>query len=227
MVFLVSGAATCLACASLIGGFSLGFDGWLNVTSSPRPADAIICIGGGTFNHDIPTTDGWQRIHTSVQLFADGYAPVVVFTGRGNSRISEAEIYADAGRWLGLPDAAIRLDPLPAGTAEHPDALLKSMDGRITRSSRLLLVTSNLHSRRVLMTFRKRGFTNVSVVSGYSAKKALPDATRRSQSALPAFAPDSKQYADPLFKLAQGSSVLFTALREWAALAVYRARGLV
>ena len=226
-MFLVSGAVTCLACASLIGGFSLGFDGWLNVTSSPVPADAIICIGSGTINHDIPTAEGWLRIHTSVQLFADGYAPVVVFTGRGNSKVSEAEIYADAGRWLGLPDAAIGLDPLPASTAEHPEALLKSMAGRITPSTRLLLVTSNLHSRRVLMTFRKRGFTSVTVVSEYSAKNDLPNARRRQQSALPAFTRDNKQYADPLFKLAQGSSVLFTALREWAALAVYRARGLV
>jgi hypothetical protein len=37
--------------------------------------------------------------------------------------------------------------------------------GHITCDSRLLLVTSNLHSRHVPMTFRKHGFTNVAVVS--------------------------------------------------------------
>jgi hypothetical protein len=126
----------------------------------------------------------------------------------------------DAARWIGL-------DPLPASTAGHPDALLKSMAGRITPSTRLLLVTSPLHSRRVLMTFRKRGFTNVTVVSEYSAKSLLPSARRRQASALPSFTPESKQYTDPLFKLARGSSRLFTALREWAAIAVYRVRGLV
>ena len=126
----------------------------------------------------------------------------------------------DAARWIGL-------DPLPASTAGHPDALLKSMAGSITPSSRLLLVTSNLHSRRVLMTFRKRGFTNVTIVSEYSAKNVLPSATRREKSALASFTHDTKQYADPLFKLAQGSIVLFTALREWAAIVVYRARGQV
>jgi uncharacterized SAM-binding protein YcdF (DUF218 family) len=226
-LLVVWGAASGLTCLLLISGRSPGFDRWLNVATSPIPADAIVCIGGGTMNHDLPTADGWQRIHASVQLFADGYAPVVVFTGRGNSKVSEAELYADAARWLGLPAPAIALDPLPASTAEHPDALLKSMAGRITQHSRLLLVTSSLHSRRVLMTFRRRGFTNVTIVSDYVAKNALPQAMRRPASALPAFKSDSKDYGDPLFRLAQGSSVLFTALREWAALAVYRARGLV
>ena len=227
VLLIVWGVATALGCVMLIAGGPPVIDRWLNVTSNPIKADAIVCIGGGTISHDIPTADGWQRIHASVQLFADGYAPLVVFTGRGNARVSEAEIYADAAKWLGLPASAIGLDPLPASTAEHPDALLKSLDGRISRTTRLLLVTSNLHSRRVLMTFRRRGFTNVTVVSDYVAKNALPLAMRRPASALPAFKPDSKNYSDPLFRLAHGSSALFTTLREWAALAVYRMRGLV
>jgi uncharacterized SAM-binding protein YcdF (DUF218 family) len=224
-ILLVSGAAALLACAWLIAGLPLGIDGSLNVTSAPISADAIVCIGGGTTGHDLPTADGWQRIYTSVQLFADKYAPVVVFTGRGNAKVSEAEIYADAGKWLGMRADAIRLDPLPAGTADHPGTLLKSMDGRITRNSRLLLVTSNLHSRRVLMTFRRRGFTSVTVVSDYTARTRQPDATRREVSSLPAFTSDNKQYADPLFTLAQRSSALFTALREWAAIGVYWWKG--
>lgn len=50
-----------------------------------------------------------QRIYTSVQLHADGFAPIVIFTGRGNAKVSEAEIYADAAEWLGLPGDAIRM----------------------------------------------------------------------------------------------------------------------
>jgi uncharacterized SAM-binding protein YcdF (DUF218 family) len=219
------GAATLITCACLIAGTSLGVERALDVTSRPTRADAIVCIGGGTTGHDLPTADGWQRIATAAALFADGYAPMVVFTGRGNARVSEAEIYAEAGQWLGVPAPAVALDPLPASTAEHPDALLKSLGGRLTRDSRLLLVTSSLHSRRVLMTFRRHGFTNVAVVSGYSAGRRLGGQARREQSSLPAFRPDSKQYGDPLFNLAQNSSALFIALREWAAIVVYRVRG--
>ena len=224
-LLILSGAATLVTGALLAAGLSPGVDRWLDVTSSPRQADAIVCIAGGTTGHDLPTADGWQRIATSAELFADGFAPLVVFTGRGSATVSEAEIYAEAAQWLGLPAPAISLDPLAASTAEHPEALLKSMAGRITRDSRLLLVTSNLHSRRVLMTFRRQGFTSVAVVSNYSAKRRLPGNGRREQSALPAFRTDSKQYTDPLFTLSQRSSELFSALREWAAIAVYRIKG--
>jgi|SRR5262245_17439624 len=220
----LAGGVTLVTCACLVSGFSPRQ--WLDVTSSPRQADAIVCIGGGTTGHDLPTADGWQRIATSAELFADGYAPTVVFTGRGSAAVSEAEIYAEAAQWLGLPAAAIALDPLAASTAEHPATLLKSVPGRITRESRLLLVTSVLHSRRVLMTFRRQGYTNVAVVANHVASRRLPGKVRQDRSSLPAFTPDDKQYTDPLFTLAQGSSALFTALREWAAIAVYRARGL-
>jgi uncharacterized SAM-binding protein YcdF (DUF218 family) len=222
---LAAGALSIAGLVWLLAGLPLLVDTPLNVTTRPTPADAIVCIGGGTTNHELPTGAGWQRIYTSVQLLADGYAPVIVFTGRGNEEVSEAEIYADAARWLGMPGDAARLDPLPASTADHPDTLLKSLGGSVTRDSRLLLVTSSLHSRRVLMTFRKRGFTNVTVVSDYTARTRLPHATRREVSSLPAFRSDNKQYGDPLFTLGQRSSALLTALREWAAIAVYRWKG--
>lgn len=222
---LVAGALSIAGFLWLLAGLPLLIDAPLNVTTRPTRADAIVCIGGGTTSHDLPTDGGWQRIYTSVQLLADGYAPTIVFTGRGNEKVSEAEIYADAARWLGMPGDAARLDPLPASTADHPDTLLKSLAGTITRDSRLLLVTSNLHSRRVLMTFRKRGFTNVTVVSDYTARARLPHATRKEVSSLPEFKSDHKQYGDPLFTLTQRSSALLIALREWSAIAVYRWKG--
>lgn len=48
----------------------------------------------------------------------------------------------------------------------------------------IVLYASDLHSRRVLMTFRKRGFTNVTVVSDYTAHARLPYATRKEVSSL-------------------------------------------
>ncbi|OFW05497.1 MAG: hypothetical protein A3H96_12350 [Acidobacteria bacterium RIFCSPLOWO2_02_FULL_67_36] len=224
---LVAGALSTLGFLWLLAGLPLLIDAPLNVAAAPAQADAIICIGGGTTSHDLPTAEGWQRIYTSVQLLADHYAPVVVFTGRGNEKVSEAEIYADAARWLGMPADAARLDPLPAGTADHPATLLKSLAGTITRDSRLLLVTSNVHSRRVLMTFRKKGFTHVRVVSDYTARARSPLDTRKAVSTLPAFQSDSKQYGDPMFTLIQRSSVLLRALREWTAIGVYWWKGQV
>jgi uncharacterized SAM-binding protein YcdF (DUF218 family) len=226
----VTGFLTLLTLGWLVAGFPLGIDGWLNVASAPTPADAIVCIGGGTTSNDLPTADGWQRVYTTTQLHLDRFAPLVIFTGRGNAKVSEAEAYADAARWLGVPREVTRLDPLPASTAEHPQSLLTSLGGQITRDSRLLLVTSRLHSRRVLLTFRKHGFTNVTVVSSYRARtrsaESRPAESRRTEvSALPTFRRDNKSYGDPLFTLGQRSTLLFTALREWAAIALYRVQG--
>jgi uncharacterized SAM-binding protein YcdF (DUF218 family) len=227
LALIWTGAATVITLVWLLAGFPIGIDAWLDVTTAPAPVDAIVCIGGGTMSHDLPTMDGWRRIYTAVQLHADGYAPLVVFTGRGNSKVSEAEIYADAAAWLGMPRAAMRLDPLAASTAEHPESLLKSLTGQIDRQSRLLLVTSQLHSRRVLMSFRKRGFVNVTAISDYTARNRPRDARRRETSALESFRSDNKSYSDPLFLLAHQTTGLFIALRECAAIAVYRWKGQV
>lgn len=224
-LLVLSGLVAWLTLGWLLAGLPLGFDRGLNASTPPARSEVIVCIGGGTLGRDVPTNDGWQRIYTSADLFADGYAPVVVFTGRGNSRVSEAEIYADAATWLGMPRDAIRLDPLPASTAEHPASLLESLAGLINRNSRVLLVTSALHSRRVLMTFRKHGFTNVSVVSGYRARSRLPGSTRTEVSTLPTYTHDNKRYDDPLFTITQRSSTLLMALREWSAIAVYKWKG--
>jgi uncharacterized SAM-binding protein YcdF (DUF218 family) len=222
---LAAGALSITGFLWLLAGLPLGLDGWLNVASAPTPADAIVCIGGGTTSGDLPTADGWQRVYTATQLYLDRFAPLVIFTGRGNAKVSEAEAYADAARWLGVPREVTRLDPLPASTAQHPESLLTSLGGQITRESRLLLVTSNLHSKRVLLTFRKHGFTHVTVVSRYKARTQPAETKRTEVSALPTFRSDNKRYDDPLFTLGQRSTLLFTALREWSAIAIYRLRG--
>jgi len=51
----------------------------------------------------MPTEDGWQRIYTSVQVYLDGYAPKIVFSGGGTEKLTEAEVYAKAASWIGGP----------------------------------------------------------------------------------------------------------------------------
>jgi uncharacterized SAM-binding protein YcdF (DUF218 family) len=169
----------------------------------------------------------FQRSLTTGQLLADGYAPLVVFAGRGNARLSEAEIYADAATWLGVSPDVIRLDPMPASTAEHPASLLKVRDLPVTRQSRFLLVTSTVHSRRVLLSFRKQGFTHVRVVSGYRAARPAVASRHHRGSQLPAFVPDSKRYDDPLNRPAWRSRNFFLGPPEVSAVLWYRWKGLV
>lgn len=210
-------------------GLPIGIDRWLDVSEAPTKADAIVCLAGGITSYNTPLETGWDRAYTASQLFADGYAPYVIFTGRGSGTLSEAEIYRDAAVWLGVPEPATLPEPGAQSTAEHPGRLLAITlpnGRRLTQDSPLLLVTSDYHTRRVLMTFRKTGFRNARVVASYRSSTAA-GARHARPSAEPSYAPSGKSYDDPLLRLAHGSLRLLIQAREVGAIAWYRARGLL
>ena len=158
--FVVVGAAAVFLSIWLMTGRSSGLERRVTEAEAPRPATAIVCVAGGIGSHGLPTPEGWDRIYAAVQLLADGLAPTIIFSGGGSENVSEAEVYAEAARWLGSPVEALVLDPLPGSTAEHPANLLKLAGTKIRHDTSLLVVTSRLHSKRTAMSFRKAGFTN-------------------------------------------------------------------
>jgi uncharacterized SAM-binding protein YcdF (DUF218 family) len=206
-----------------MAGGSTGIERLVVESDVPQAAQAIVCITGGIAGHGLPTPEGWDRIYSAVQLLADGLAPTIVFSGGGTERVSEAEVYAEAARWLGCPPDAIVLDPIPGSTAEHPVNLLQLDPTAIRRDTSLLVVTSRLHSKRTAMCFRKSGFSNVRLVTSYEAQRS-PLAWSNRRSALPSFTPNGKSYGDPLNRLRWGLDDTIVALREILAIGVYRYR---
>ena len=221
----VLGAAALLLGGWLMSGRSTGLEQLVIESDDPRPAQAIVCIAGGIGDHALPTQEGWDRIYVAVQLQADRLAPIIIFSGGGTEQVSEAEVYAEAARWLGAPPGAIVLDSAPGSTAEHPGNLLKLDSTPIRRDTPLLVVTSRLHSKRVAMCFRKAGFSNFSLITSYEAKDPLRARVGR-RSLFPWFTPNGKSYSDPLNRLRWGFDDLVIALRELVAIGVYRYRGL-
>lgn len=211
-------------------GWPTGVNRWLDVGESPTSADAIICLTGGTTSENLPIDYGWKRIHTATELYADGYAPVTVFSGGGFAHgLSEAEVYADAAVWLGMRRAATVIDSHPESTAQHSQTLLAvTLPGgvRLTRGSRLLLVTSWFHARRALLTFRRAGFSNVRVITSYQSATAEGQIGRhRRQSSISASAQSAKSYHDFFNNAADGYRDVFTMLREGIALVWYWRQG--
>jgi uncharacterized SAM-binding protein YcdF (DUF218 family) len=209
-------------------GWPIGLDRWLDVSTAPVPAAAIVCLGGGTTSTKLPLPNGWERIDTTAQLFADGLAPAVVFSGGGTGAVSETEIYANAAVWLGVPRTSIAFEPLAQDTAGHARALigLALPNGqRIERDTAILVVTSAFHSRRALMTFRRAGFSNVRVVSRYTAKRRVPGTPAAMTNTVAAYHPSGKSYNDVLFRLAYRSFDFLICARELAALSWYWWRG--
>lgn len=212
----------------MVARLPIFFDLFLIKSEKPIPGDAIVCITGGLVGNNLPTEQGWQRIYTAVQLYFDGYASKVIFTGGGTSRITEAEVYAEAALWLGGSVKAIAFDPNPHSTAEHPLNILKNEHLNINQDSALNIVTSPLHSRRTAMCFKKNGFTNFRMITYYSSKK--PDATivrSLKTSRFKTFRPSKKKYDDIFTRLRQRTSYFFMVLRELAAICWYKIRGYV
>ena len=222
----VVGTVVILFSGWLMAGGTSGLERLVTESDVPRPSRAIVCLTGGLDGHALPTADGWDRIYAAVQLLADGLAPTVVFSGGGAGRLSEAEVYAEAARWLGCPPEAIMLDPLSGNTAEHPRNLLKLGTAAIRYDTPLLVVTSLLHSKRAALCFRKAGFTNVRLVTTYEAHGlGAPLARSQRRSEVPSFVPNRKGYGDPLNRLRWGLNDAIFSLRELIAIAVYRYRG--
>jgi uncharacterized SAM-binding protein YcdF (DUF218 family) len=218
----------------LAGGGPIGIDRWLDVTQRPVRAEAIVVLGGGATGDNLPLPQGWERIATAARLFTDGFAPVVIFSGAGTERVSEAEVYANAAAWLGIPRSAMMFESTAQSTSDHGHALRGfSLPGgtTIATDTPLLVVTSAFHSRRALMTFARAGFTRVRIVSHYTtspaARAANPGAVRAPAAAgSPAaltntvadYQPSSKRYDDVLFRLAYRTFDLLIGLREVGAI---------
>lgn len=213
----------------------LGFDRFCIRAQAPVAAEYVVCIAGGITSGELPTEDGWQRIYTAVQLYLDGWGKKIIFTGGGSSRMSEAEVYAEAAGWLGMaPDDAI-LDSGPNQTSEHPKNILNLPTLGIGRETTLNVVTTPLHSKRTALCFAKAGLKNVRIVVAYRATGKLPAARPDSvafirserKSKVADFKPSDKVYNDIFMRMKVRSVYFFTALRELAALAAYKLKGYI
>jgi uncharacterized SAM-binding protein YcdF (DUF218 family) len=228
------GLASLALATWLVAGCPVMVDRFLIKNETPIKAQAIICIGGGLGGHNLPLEDGWMRVYTAVQLHHDGLAPVVVFSGGGAAKLSEAEVYSEAAQWLGLPASNVVLDPTPGGTNEHPGNLLKIPTLGVTKDSPLLIVTSPLHAMRVSLCFRKSGYTNFRMITSYVAKGPDPRLGKSPDtrvirelrtSSVDSYRPNGKSYDDPINRLRWGLNTLLSCARETIAIAVYKFRG--
>ena len=112
-----------------------------------EPAEVIIVIGDDDFNAD--------RATEATTLFHAGWAPQVVASGRMlRPSSSIADLIARDLQSRGVPNSAImRFSHRADDTLEEADALRVLITEKGWR--RILLVTSNYHTRRARYIFRK------------------------------------------------------------------------
>lgn len=120
----------------------------------PERGDAIICLGAG-----MSRTRGWEvadsasirRAMTCAMLYAEGVAPIVLFTGYGHEVGSAASAMARVAMDLGVPAEAIVLEEQARSTLQNA-AFSAALLPEGTR--RVIVVTDRFHLPRSAVIYR-------------------------------------------------------------------------
>lgn len=171
----------------------------LRMAEAPRHADAVVVFAGGVGESGEAGGGYQERVKEAVDLYKAGWAPRMVFVSGYAFAFKEAEIMRDLATSLGVPASAIVLDTAPATTYEDVVSVRAILNARGWR--RILLVSSPYHMRRAMGVWARQA-PEVEVIASPVA--------------------DSQFYTH-----ARGANLtqIRGLLREYAALAYYRARG--
>ena len=194
---MVAGAALLLAVAWVLEESPIA--DWvaapLLTADSAGAADALVVFGAGLVGPCELNISGLRRAALATTLWAEGRAPIVVFTGGAPPGLDCAvsEVMANHARRLGMPGEAIRIERASRSTFENARgaaAVLETLNART-----VVAVTDRLHMPRASAVLRAQGY----------------DVHR---SAVPVYATVSGNLR-----------MLFGTLREYAALSYYWWRG--
>ena len=121
--------------------------GFCVVEDSLAKSDALIILSDDNFNAD--------RAARAAELFHGGWAPRIVVSGRRlRPHAGLAELMAHDLADRGIPsDAIVRFPNLASNTREEAQALLPLIADH--KWNRLIVVTSNFHTRRARYIFRR------------------------------------------------------------------------
>jgi uncharacterized SAM-binding protein YcdF (DUF218 family)/glycosyltransferase involved in cell wall biosynthesis len=125
----------------------------LQVSASPRSADAIVVFAGGVGETGKAGGGAQERLNEAVELYRAGHAGHLVLSSGYVYSFKEAEVMRDLAVAQGVPARAIALEERATNTYENvrfSDQILRAHGWRS-----ILLVSSPYHMRRALMVWRK------------------------------------------------------------------------
>jgi uncharacterized SAM-binding protein YcdF (DUF218 family) len=130
----------------------------LAVPEEVREADLIVVLGGGVNQGRYLNWVSSHRMVRGVQLYFDGKAKKILFSGgiMGQATVSEAAVMAQEARRLRVPAEGILQEKKAKNTHEQAVEVKKIADSLQAKS--ILLVTSFSHMKRSLMAFEHAGF---------------------------------------------------------------------
>ena len=143
---LLFGIALLLGGLLALGVFTITIGHFLTAVDTVSPANAIVVLGGGV-----------DRVQQAVDLFNEGYAPVVVFSGGVSLKdaglaCSSAQLSLEAAQELGLPNSAAII--ASGAQSTYDEAVNLRRLAQQHRWHSLIVVTDLFHTRRAARTFR-------------------------------------------------------------------------
>ncbi|MHC4839551.1 MAG: YdcF family protein [Planctomycetota bacterium] len=153
---------------------------------SRENADAIVVPGAAIWRNRKPSDALLYRLHTALDLYHDGRAPMIICTGGGEGNYAEGVVMAE---WLiehGVPKNAILVDNQSATTRDSGYNVARIMK---TRKLETALVVSNwFHVARTRMTLEQEGIDTFAAPAGGNVLRREPYFVIREMAGLPAYA---------------------------------------
>lgn len=137
---------------------------------NPSPADAMIVLGARVYDDGSPSPALQRRLDRAAELYAQGYAPVIVVSGGQGDDEPEPEGTA-MKRYLvaqGVPEAQVIAETESYSTQENLENSKAILDGMGLSS--VIVVTSDYHLWRALSMAKDAGFTEA---TGAGSQNAL------------------------------------------------------
>lgn len=117
-----------------------------------KEVDAIVILGGGSYNSDTFKEDTINRLIAGYFLFKEIKKPVIVSGGSSEDKKSDALLMADFLRKMGIENNKIIEENKSKNTAEN--AIYVKNICKERRFKKIMLVTSAYHMTRVVKLFK-------------------------------------------------------------------------
>ena len=123
-----------------------------------RHADAIVVLGGGVNRGRYLTLSSSHRLVRGVQLYHEGKAQKIIFSGgvSPNTGVAEGAVLAQEARRMLVPSENIIIEKNSRRTYEQAVETKKITDPLRWKS--IVLVTSYPHMKRAVLCFEQAGF---------------------------------------------------------------------
>ena len=130
---------------------------WVGERDQAAQADAIIVLGAAAYDAK-PSPVFEERIRHGLDLYRQGYAPLLIFTGGYGgtaARFSESQVARRYAIKQGVPDEAILIETASRTTRQNLIEARRLMEQR--KLHRVIIVSDPLHMARALRLAHELG----------------------------------------------------------------------